>query len=512
MSPLTTKLGIIDIGSNSIRLVIYETNSQGAYRVVCEHKDSARLSERMGPDLILHSKDILSILPILNHYTRLCKVHEVTTIRTVATAAVRNAANTADIVRVLEEQTGLRIEVLSGYEEARYGYLGVMNAIDIQDAMIIDIGGGSTEVSLVKDRQLLHSHSFPFGAVNTTRQYMQGANLTDQQMSTIRAMVQDALSAHPWIADSSGLPMIGLGGTIRTLGKMSRKGNKYPIQLAHNYVMKPSELRHFLTLLSSMPLEKRKKIDGLAKERADIIVPGLLILETIFTAAKASSCIISGSGLRDGLFFETINPKQPIKSDVLEASLQNILALHPNAARMHVQHVDAFALQLFDTIAVSKELDTRCRTYLHTAALLHRIGVSVHYYQYLKHTQYMMQETHIDGLSHREIVIASLIATYKTKSRTAQQVIPYKDLLLESDTALIVKLGTLLSVARALDISETQPVKEIRLHFKESTLMLHMICEYDPQLELRELSTVTKDFEKTWDLKLTTPSNVFSMM
>ena len=209
-------------------------------------------------------------------------------------------------------------------------------------------------------------------------------------MSDIRDMVQDAIATQPWIVESPGLPMIGLGGTIRTLGKMSRKRNKYPLQLAHNYVLKPDELHYFLTLLSSLPLEKRKKIDGLTKERADIMVPGLIILETIFNASKASSCVISGSGLRDGLFFETFNPKQPIKPDVLEASIQNVLALHPNAALMHVQQVDTFAMQLYDTLAPSLDYDSRCKKYLHTAALLHRIGVSVHYYQYLKHTQYMM--------------------------------------------------------------------------------------------------------------------------
>ena len=139
----STSIGIIDIGSNSIRLVIYEINPHGAYRVVSEHKDSARLSERIGSDGILYSKDIISIVPILSHYTLLCKVHEVQTIRAVATAAIRNAANSVEIVRILQEQTGLHIEVLSGTEEARYGYLGVINTIDIRDGLIIDIGGGT---------------------------------------------------------------------------------------------------------------------------------------------------------------------------------------------------------------------------------------------------------------------------------------------------------------------------------------------------------------------------------
>jgi exopolyphosphatase/guanosine-5'-triphosphate,3'-diphosphate pyrophosphatase len=511
MSNSASRIGIIDIGSNSIRLVIYEINAQGAYRVVSEHKDSARLSERMGQDGILHSKDIHSIVPILTHYATLCQLQNVTTVRSVATAAVRNAANTSEIVRLLEEQTGLRIEVLSGFEEARFGYLGVINSIDIRDGMIIDIGGGSTEVSLLKDRKLVQSVSFPFGAVNTTRQFMKGNNITDSEIADICKMVQTAIATEPWITNSPNLPMIGLGGTIRTLGKMSRKRNKYPLQLAHNYPMKPGELQLFSNLLSAMPIEKRKKVDGLAKERADIMVPGLLILETIFEAAKASSCLISGSGLRDGLFFETYHPDQPIKTDVLEASIQNVLELHPNASLKHVRHVDAFAMQLYDAIAPSTDLAARGRILLHTAALLHRIGISVHYYQYLKHTEYMIQEAHIDGLSHREIVLVSLIATFKTKNRTAQQILAYKDLLLESDLTLIVKLGALLKLAISMDFSETQSIQELHIKHSRSAMNIKLLSKNHPYHELHEISAYAKDFEKIWGLKLMTQAEVFSM-
>ncbi|OPH46786.1 exopolyphosphatase [Paenibacillus ferrarius] len=505
-----TSIGIIDIGSNSIRLVIYEINAHGAYRVVSEHKDSARLSERIGHDGILHSKDIVSIVPILSHYALLCRVQEVQTIRAVATAAIRNAANSAEIVRILEEQTGLHIEVLSGTEEARYGYLGVINSIDIQDGIIIDIGGGSTEVTLFRDRKLKHSVSFPFGAVNTTRQYMKNSNLTEQEMTNIRQMVEEAVSAQPWMKRSPNLPMIGLGGTIRTLGKMSQKRNKYSLQLAHNYVLKSGELPSFLTFLSSMPLEKRKKIDGLSKERADIMVPGLIIMATIYEAVQSSACIISGSGLRDGLFYETFDPEHPIKHNVLEASIHNILALHPNAAEKHVRHIDRIAMQLFQKLSEKSELEDRNQRYLHTAALLHRIGASVHYYQYLKHTQYMIANTRIDGLSHREIVICSLIATYKTKSRIHQQALAHKDLLTETDEGLIIKLGTLLKLAIALDHSETQPVQELQLTKTDTTLTLKLLCVHNPILELKELSAVSKEFEKAWGLKLKTQAGVFS--
>ncbi|UJF34738.1 Ppx/GppA phosphatase family protein [Paenibacillus hexagrammi] len=174
--------GVIDIGSNSIRLVIYE-HFGGSYRVVSEHKNAARLSERIGQDGLMKMQDILSIVPTLSHYATLCRSYKVTDMRVVATAAIRNAGNSQEIVRVLDEHTGLQIEVLSGEEEARYGFLGVINTIDIQDGLIIDIGGGSTEVTLFRDRMLVYSHSFPFGAVNTARQYISSGALLKRSSS-----------------------------------------------------------------------------------------------------------------------------------------------------------------------------------------------------------------------------------------------------------------------------------------------------------------------------------------
>ncbi|MGO4270712.1 Ppx/GppA family phosphatase, partial [Paenibacillus sp. TAF58] len=203
-------------------------------------------------------------------------------------------------------------------------------------------------------------------------------------------------------------------------------------------------------------------------------------------------------------------PEHPIKEDVLEASLHNLLWLHPNAAVKHVTHVDKFAMQLYHTLTAPPESEDRSLKCLHTAALLHRIGASVHFYHYLKHTQHMMTGAHIDGLSHREIVICSFIATYKTKNRTQQQVLAYKDLLLESDAALIAKLGTLLKLAMALDQSETQPVQELQTTKTDSTLTLKLLCIHNPIMELKELAAISKDFEKIWGLKLKTQAGVFS--
>jgi exopolyphosphatase / guanosine-5'-triphosphate,3'-diphosphate pyrophosphatase len=449
----------------------------------------------------------MSIVHTLNHFKMLCLANRTTSIRAVATAAVRNAVNTDEIVEALEKHTGLLVEILSGQEEARLGFLGMINSMDIRDGLVVDIGGGSTEVSLFLGRTLIHSVSFPFGAVNTTKRYSKGGVTDQDDMNRIRQMVLTALENEPWIKGQRGLPLVGLGGTIRNVCKLDQKARKYSLSLAHNYPMEGSTVDRLLAELAPMPVEKRKKVDGMTSNRADIIVPGLLILQTIYQYTGASHYLISGSGLRDGLFFETLNPSSPQINNVLEHSVRNLLSLHPSVPLHHVEQVNTLALKLFDDLQDQHHLSIRTRSYLHVASLLYRIGVTVFYYDYSKHTFYLIAHSRLYGLSHREILICGMIASYKNKSRVRQLYMEHKDILTEFDCQLVVKLGTLLQLAIALDRSETQPIERLTAirHSKKNELELRLSYRHIPLIEMRTLTSIEKDFKKVWGLTLHTP-------
>ncbi|MFD2613477.1 Ppx/GppA phosphatase family protein [Paenibacillus gansuensis] len=497
------RFGIIDIGSNSIRLVIYEQTENGAYRVIDESKASARLSGHIDADGRLPHSGIQLIIETLAYFKMLCEASRAYSIRAVATAAVRNAGNSGEIVQAVEEASGIKVEILSGHEEARYGYLGVRNTLDIAEGFIVDIGGGSTEISYFKDRHLLHSVSFPFGSVNTAKQFLKNGNLDEEDLSKIRSMAIKAMEGEPWIRKAPGLPLIGLGGTIRSVSKIDQKAKKYSLGLTHNYQMAAQDVTQWLQSLRAMPLDKRRKVQGLAKERADIIVPGLVIMQAVFQHTAASHYVISGSGLRDGLFFQTVRPERPEADEVLEASVRNLMALHPAMPHAHVEQVNRLSLTLFDALQSRFGLSRRARSYVHTASLLYRIGVTIHYYQYAKHTFYVMAHSRIDGLSHREILICAMIASYKTKSRTRALYSEHKDILAESDLDLIVKLGTLLQLAIAFDRSETQPVTRLDAVLAEHTLSLTLYAGHDAAIEWKEAEAVGKEFTKQWGLSLT---------
>ncbi|KIL40700.1 hypothetical protein SD70_11475 [Gordoniibacillus kamchatkensis] len=510
MTKKIRRIGIIDIGSNSIRLVIYEHDDRGAHRILGEWKESARLSERIGTDGMLREADILAVAQVLLHFRGICETYGAATIRAAATAAVRSAANSAEVANSLRRRTGLAIEVLSGEEEARLGFLGVINTMSVRDGFLVDIGGGSTEVSLFKERRLLHSVSFPFGAVNTCRAFTRSGELDAGQQQAVKAMIEQAAAAHPWLFTSPGLPLIGLGGTVRTLGKLDQRRRKYPFAQAHNYRVPAESVDELSAALAAMPVAKRKKIDGMPKERADIIAPGLLILQTLFRLIGAAEYVVSGAGLRDGLFYETVAPHRPVADDVLESSVNNLLALHAFMPEAHIRQVERLALKLFDDLRPLHGLSAAHRSYLSVAARLYRLGAAVHYYQYHRHTFYMVAYSRLDGLSHREILLCALIAAHKTKNRTRQTLQPYRDIMTESDESLAAKLGTLLQLAVALDRSETQPVEAVEAEAAADAVRIRLRSREQPLLELKEAASVDKEFQKAWNMRLEFSSEAFS--
>jgi len=496
------RIGIIDIGSNSIRLVIYEITESGAYRIIDESKESARLSARAHEDGSLKEKDLQDIANILHRFNLLCQVHQVSVMRTVATAAIRNASNSAWIGQQLTERTGQRIEILSGEEEGRLGFLGMINTLDVEDGFLIDIGGGSTEVSLFRKRSLVRSISFPFGAVNIMQQFGKDGNIDPKSGYAIVDLVERAAMEQSWLKSNPGLPMIGLGGTIRSLCKLDQSRRKYAFPLLHNYLMTANDVEQWLSKLNSVPFEERKNIESLSKGRADIILPGLIILQTLFRLCHASQLVVSGSGLRDGIFFETLRPDAPQFSDVLEHSVQNLLALHPTVSLSHVLQVERIAMKLFTDLRSVHGLNDRAGTLLHVASLLYRIGISIHYYNYSHHTFYLMMHSRIDGLSHREILLCALIASFRSTKRTRTMMLNYKDLVTESDFTLVTKLGSLLQLAAACDRSETQPIEEIVAQPNGRELQFTITAHKEWSIERRELDALGKDIQKIWGIKL----------
>jgi exopolyphosphatase / guanosine-5'-triphosphate,3'-diphosphate pyrophosphatase len=495
------RLGIIDIGSNSIRLAVYERTANGAHRVIDGSKRPARLSGGIDDQGRLRIEKIDELIDIMNHYRLICAHHRTGYIRAVATAAIRNAANRDEIVERVQEEAGLTIEVLSGEEEARFGFLGMVNTLDVREGFLIDIGGGSTEVSLFRDRTLVQSVSFPIGCINMSQYLAKDGTLSDQGLSEIEQAVERIIGREAWLCWTPGLPLIGVGGTVRALSKVDQADIKYAFPLTHNYIITGSRADELFEQLRPIPTDKRNKLSGLSKDRADVIVSGLAILRCFFRKLQAKHYLVCGAGLRDGLFYDTRFPNQPRMEDVLSYSVRNLSLLHPEAPQPHVIQVNRIAMQLFEYLSPKTELPERAYQWMDTASLLFRIGTSIDYYHYAKHSFYLIVNSHLNGLSHREMVLIAAIASFKGKSKLRQQIAEYRELLEESDLDSITLLGTLLQLAIALDRSETQSIGRLSINAEQGTLKLMAVTSGSPlDLERAEVEELSKDFNKAWHL------------
>ncbi|MEF2244697.1 Ppx/GppA phosphatase family protein [Paenibacillus sp. IITD108] len=499
--------GIVDIGSNSIRVAVYEMTSAGEYRLIHENKESARLSQKINADGKLYREDLISIMPILQQFHHICLQYKCRDIRVAATAAIRNASNSQEIANSILKHTGLQVQILSGEQEAYYGFLGVVSNIEYEDGFIIDIGGGSTEVTLFRGRRLLHSISLPIGAVNGHASCGKSPEAwTEHDISSLTKKLEQLLAQHSWIMSSPGLPLIGLGGTIRALSKLDQHRANYPLKTAHHYKLDPNEIQYFAQLLPSLPLAKRKQLDGLSKSRSDIIAPGVIILNTIMAYIQASSVVVSGTGLREGMLIEAAGLGVPAAVEVIPRQTRSLLAFHSTARLDHLLHVYKLAIRLLDAFAqyaaYPQEYKQQAEKLLYVSAMLYKIGGSIHYHQYDKHTLYWLTNAPIAGLTHREALLCANIAAAALGKAKASSLAPYRNLLEPADAELIAQIGSLLHIAIALNISETGAVEDIVAEIKADALQLELFCSKQALLETRGLEAAVKPFKKAWKLGL----------
>ena len=229
------RIAIIDIGSNSARLVISHIYKSGAYNMVFNQKETLRLAQKTDSDGNLSAEAFDSTLQVMQSFAYMCRQYKTDKIIAVATAAIRNAKNGNRLTEEVLEKTGIRLHIISGNVEAHLSYLGVINTLPMKDGIMFDLGGGSTELVLFRNRKLLESVSIPLGAVNTTEIFHIRDTMIPTAYSDINFFITSHLDKYPWLKDAN-LPLIGVGGTARTVAKMIQKSRDYPSSRIHNYI------------------------------------------------------------------------------------------------------------------------------------------------------------------------------------------------------------------------------------------------------------------------------------
>ncbi|MDD1719441.1 MAG: Ppx/GppA family phosphatase [Methanoregulaceae archaeon] len=503
-------VAFLDIGTNSVRLLVVRINPNGSYRVLTRQKEVVRLGEgsfqeeRLLPDAIDRCVSVCRRLMALA-----CSFHPEEVVA-VATAATREAGNCNDLLARLRHEADLDVRIISGREEARLIYLGVASGIhlDGRTALFIDIGGGSTEIAIGDRFTYSYLESFRLGAIRLTNRFFpdqQEKPVSRRRYDEIRGYAKDVLirTAQDLPGEEIGLG-IGSSGTIISIAEIVGKNG---IGKAGTGSFSRAELRKAAVLLCSVPLEKRRTIPGINPDRADIIIAGTAILEAVMESFGIDRVVTTQRGLQDGLLEDYLSriAEFPLMQD-LSLRERSIIQLGRSFGinELHARTVTRLALDLFDS---SRDLGLHSlndadRELLEYAAFLHDIGSFIAYTNHHAHSFYIIRNVGLPGFNRVEQEFMAQITRHHRKKVPGGKYGPMEDLDRETQKRVRI-LSTFLRLAETLDRSHAALVRQARFTGrKKDGACLEITARGDCQLEVWGVEYEQRAFEKIFSIPL----------
>lgn len=454
-------IAAIDVGSNAMRLLVGRVNYDGNIEAI----ENLRLPVRLGRDVFgegyISEENAQQAVSAFQRFAKVMEDHHVEKFRAIATSAMREAKNGDLVCDRIWRATNIEVEIISGEEEARLIHLAVIHAVEVKDkyAMLIDIGGGSVEITLSQGANILSTESYNMGTVRLLQKL--DGKATQQSFAKLTREYAEAAKRRieREIGDKKVDLCIGTGGNIEEMGNLRQKIFKRQsdkrITLA--------ELDKLVETLGNLTVEERVKTFKLKPDRADVILPAAIVLQTIAHEARVKEILIPNVGLKDGVLRDmaqrlSMGIRLPVRDQVWVSAMQ--LGNKYQFDSEHALLVSHFAGTLFDQTHALHELDEDNKLLLEVAALLHDIGHFISAVDHHKHGYYILNANSLIGLNERQQQIVANIVRYHRKFAPAAQDenlnrLPAKDRL------IVTKLSALMRLADGLDVSHTKRVNHI---------------------------------------------------
>lgn len=506
------RLAAVDIGTNSFHLVIVEADTvTGKFNILGREKENVRLGTGSTDMKYLSEEAMQRGVETLKRFKSLADAAEAP-LRAIATSAVREAMNQGDFIKRVREQTGVKIEVASGIEEARYIYLGILQALPVYNKkiLLIDIGGGSTEFLIGSQRDIIYDNSLKLGAMRMTQRFFSDNELEPKQVKECRKYIKLTMNTVTRNVNKKSYDtVVGSSGTINNIANIIKikRGEDAEAPL-NNFIFTRDELKEALEeILDAKTVKQRAKIPGLDPARADIILGGALVLEQIFKELDINEMTVSEYALREGVVFDTIEKMYMQKS---AGHLDNIryksvihIAENFRYEKEHAMQVTQLALKIFDQTGALHSLGALEREYLEAATILHEAGTFVSHSQHHRHSYYLIRNSELLGYTENEKEIIANIARYHRKSHPKAKHPDFAKLSAE-DQLLVRKLASILRLADGMDRTHASSVRDLICTRDNGTLDITLKANSDKPLEMDVWAAEQKKglFEETYGVKV----------
>jgi exopolyphosphatase/guanosine-5'-triphosphate,3'-diphosphate pyrophosphatase len=505
-------VSFIDIGTNSVRLLVVRLNPNHSYTILSRQKQQVRLGEGEFEEEEIQADAIGRLTNVCRMFTDLARTFSTDEFVAVATSAMREATNQGAILHLLRQEAQLDVRVISGQEEARLIYLGVASGISIEErqAFFIDIGGGSTEIAVGGERSYQYLESFRLGAIRLSNLYFPSGttgSVPPDQYKRVQHHIRDTIiNSVKKLRGMNPALAIGSSGTIMNLAEIAQKA-LYPNTGSSETVLTFRDLQTVIGLLCSLPLEQRRKVPGMNPERADIIIAGAAILEIFMKELGIDAITTTGRGLQDGLLVDYLSRMDafPLLGD-LSPRQRSVLQLGRSCGinEVHARTVTSLVLELFDSAKIlhlHNFGDTE-RELLEYATFLHDIGSFISYTNHHAHSYYIIKNSELLGFDQKEIAFMANIARFHRKKAPRKKDPEVMELESREREALRV-LTTFIRLSESLDRSHAALIQHVKFSRDDQEhVHLEVLARGDCQLEIWGVEAERKAFEKIFNRKL----------
>ena len=500
-------LAAIDVGSNAMRLAIGFMDHNRKLHVVEDLREAVRLGQDVFTKGSISKATTQKSIDALRHFKDVIEQHQVVKTRAVATSALRESRNRDAFIKKIQQATGIELKPITSEEEALLVYLAVSKKIVLEGktAMLIDIGGGSVEITLARNSKILAAENFQMGAVRLLQVLEQKKYGEKKFNQMVQEYTESARKRFNQKLPGEKIDVcVGTGGNLDALADLKEK----LLHVKDPAYVTAAELDRLITRLRKLSYDERIVRLGLRPDRADVILPASLVLQKIMQTAKVSRVYVPHVGVKEGLLIDMVSElltgKRPIHRDEVMGSVRQT-GLKYSYDEAHANTVTRLSLDLFDKTRKLHRLGDENKLILEAAAQLHDIGQFVNYAGHHKHSYYLIKSSPIIGLKAEQVELIANISRYHRKAMPKLTHENYRPLL-PRDRILVMKLAALLRVADAMDHDHSSKVQSFKIQFKRPNFSIHLVGQGNMLLEKWSLLKKCDLFEKVFKVKFSVRS------
>jgi exopolyphosphatase/guanosine-5'-triphosphate,3'-diphosphate pyrophosphatase len=485
------RIAAIDCGTNSIHMIVVRIRPDLSFEVIDREKEMVRLGSGGLDGKALTRQAMSAALQAFSRFRRLAESHQVDEILAAATSAVREAENGGEFLAAVERQTGIKPQVIPGTEEARLIHLAAVYGVDVAgaSAVVVDIGGGSVEITHGAGTSLRVAKSFKLGVIRLTERYVHTDPLSGRDERKLTRHIEDELSRYLRDIRSAGFDrVIGTSGTILSLGTVASVDRRRTTDEVRNLRVPAKQIRRLRKQVTNLSISERMKLPGLDPRRADLIVAGAVLLDTVLQRLDASDITLCDLALREGLVLDYIQRNRrhiAQAGEYPDIRRRSVIELAERCSywKEHANQIARLSLSIFDQTRGVHGLTDREREWLEFAALLHDIGTHISYQRHHKHSHYLIRNGDLRGFEPEEAELVALIAKYHRKSSPKKSHADFA--ALGSKRRRTVRmLAAILRFAETLDRSHAQVVAGVEVHDRGKEFLVKLRTVGDAELEL----------------------------